>query len=108
VNFGRAGGLKPADIPYAQAQRIYTEAAAHFGLANPRLPLSEAAFRRALTAENMVTASTGLGGPQPAEVARMLAGHKGKLQEDRAWLEATRGRLQAASQRLEAAFAGLQ
>jgi argininosuccinate lyase len=108
VNFGRAGGLKPTEIPYADAQRIYAEAAGHFGLGDPRLPLSEAAFRRALTAENMVTASRGLGGPQPAEVARMLTGHEVHLQADRAWLDATRGKLQEASQRLDAAFARLQ
>ena len=75
VNFGRAHDLKPSDIPYAEAQRIYAEAAGAFKLdATTKLPLSEAAFRRALTAENMVAASQGLGGPQPAEVARMMAG----------------------------------
>jgi argininosuccinate lyase len=83
VNFGRAHGLKPADIPYSEAQRVYAEAAGAFKLANTNLPLSEAAFRRALTAENMVGVSQGLGGPQPAEVARMMAGHAARLQTDR-------------------------
>jgi argininosuccinate lyase len=107
VTYGRANGLKPADIPYAQAQRIYREAAAQSKLDRSELPLSEAAFRRALTAENMVTASQGLGGPQPAEVARMLTAEQNQLQSHRAWLAASRAKLNDASARLQAAFGGL-
>jgi argininosuccinate lyase len=107
VNYGRGHHLRASEIPYAEAQRIYAELAGVSKL-DPKLPLSEEAFRRALTAENMVTASKGLGGPQPSEVARMLAGRNERLAADRAWLDATRAKLAAAAQRLDQAFMSLR
>lgn len=107
VNYGRGHHLRASDIPYAEAQRIYAEIAATAKL-DTKLPLSEARFRTVLTAENMVAASKGLGGPQPAEVARMLKGANERLVADRAWLETTRSKLTNAAQKLDQAFAGLR
>lgn len=107
VTFGRGKNLKPAEIAYADAQRIYTEAAKFFGMNDAKLPLSEARFRQALTAENMVNSSQGLGGPQPEEVARMLAAQGAALAADSRGLDAMRGRLAAASRTLNETFAGL-
>jgi argininosuccinate lyase len=107
VNFGRGHHLRASEIPYAEAQRIYAGVAASAKV-DTKLPLTEAQFRRSLTAENMVTTSKGLGGPQPAEVARMLASARDRLGADRGWLDATRGKLAAASQKLDQAFAGLR
>ena len=103
VNYGRGNRLRASQIPYSEAQRIYAEIATAAKM-DAKLPLSEEAFRRSLSAENMVTASKGLGGPQPAEVARMLDGAKDRLAADRAWLEATRKKLVDASQRFDEAF----
>jgi argininosuccinate lyase len=106
VNYGRGHQLRASEIPYAEAQRIYAEIAAAAKM-ETKLSLSEEQFRRSLTAENMVTASKGLGGPQSSEVARMLAGAKDKLAADKAWLEATRAKLADAAQRLDQAFTRL-
>jgi argininosuccinate lyase len=107
VNYGRSNNLKPTEIPYDAAQRIYTDAAQLFKLENAQLPLSEAQFRTSLTAENMVGASKGIGGPQPAEVARMLAAQNAQLRSDRDWLDTARRKLTQAAQKRDAAFAQL-
>ena len=107
VNYGRGHHLRASAIPYPEAQRIYAEVAASSKV-DAKLPLSEEQFRRSLTAENMVSASKGLGGPQPSEVARMLAVAKDRLGADRSWLDATRASLATAAQKLDQAFMRLR
>jgi argininosuccinate lyase len=106
VTYGRANQLRPGEIPYTQAQRLYAETAAAFGLP-VLLPITEQEFRRALSAEGMVRASQGLGGPQPAEVARMLIGHRDGLAADWYWVTAARDRLGQAAVKRDIAFAAL-
>jgi argininosuccinate lyase len=73
VVYARSKNLRPKEFPYEQAQRIYKEAGAKYQLAQAVLPLDEATFRATLSPANMVRTRTGTGGPQPAEVRRMLA-----------------------------------
>jgi argininosuccinate lyase len=108
VTYGRSNSLRPTQIPFAAAQEIYAKAAAHFALKETKLPLAEADFRRALTAENMVRSSLGLGGPQPAEVQRMLGAQRTQLAADNAWIAERRAKLAAASNALNRAFTQLR
>jgi argininosuccinate lyase len=108
VSYGRSNALRPTQIPFSAAQDIYAKAAAHFGLKETKLPLAEADFRRALTAENMVQSSLGLGGPQPAEVQRMLSAQRKQLAADQAWIIERQAKLASASSALNRAFTQLR
>ncbi|MGZ5105183.1 MAG: argininosuccinate lyase [Usitatibacter sp.] len=104
VDFGRKNKLKPADIAYADAVRIYAEAGKKFALQDTKLPLTEARFRSSLSPEGMVNSSQGLGGPQPAEVKRMLEGGRKRLADDVAWAKDRQAKLDDARARLDATF----
>ena len=101
TNYGRAHGLTPKEIPYQEGVRIYRE------VTGEKLPLTEAQFRSAFDAKLMVTSRRGLGGPQPAEVKRMLAESHTRLASDGAWLQARRQHLQDAQATLDKAFSQL-
>ncbi len=107
VTYGRANRLRPAEIPFVEAQRVYAQAVARFGLP-PSLPLTEPEFRQTLSAQGMVRASKGMGGPQPAEVARMRADQRGRLGADRDWVAAARDHQARSGVRRDGAFAALQ
>ncbi len=107
VSHARDNQLEPKAFPYAQAQRIYTEAGKKYDLNEPTLPLDEPTFRRTLSPRNMVDTRVGIGGPQPDEVRRMLSLAREQLQVDRAWVNGRRTRLAEADAKLNQAFAAL-
>jgi argininosuccinate lyase len=107
VSYGRANKLKPAEIPLEVARELYTAAVKAFDFPRTGFPLTQERFRTALSAQNMLASSKGLGGPQRAETARMLAAEKSRLAQDAAWLKAQQDRLVRAQDKLDRTFSGL-
>ena len=108
VKLAKERQLKPAEFPYADARRLYTEAAQKFSISPTQLPLDEATFRAALSAEAMVRTRVGIGGPQPQEVTRMLGLARQSLQADRTWLQERNTRLLESQARLNQSFGKLR
>lgn len=103
VDYAKARDIKPLDFPYAQAQRIYAESVK--GLNVPaELPMSEAEFRSTLDPAAIIRHRASAGGPQPAEMARMLSLARQRLAQQAEWVAAQRGRIAAALARLDADF----
>jgi argininosuccinate lyase len=89
TNYGRSQGLKLNEIPYAEAARIYNADA------KQDFPLDEAEFKATISAEHMVSVSKGIGGPQFAEVTRMLADGHTRMKSDLDWLKSQKDHLAA-------------
>jgi argininosuccinate lyase len=101
TDYGRGRGLRLQEIPYAEAARIYE------AQTKQAFPLSEADFAEVISPEYMVFGRKGTGGPQPAEVNRMLSGERDKVAAEFAWLKASSDALARAEAALDGAFAAL-
>jgi len=101
TDYGRARGKRPAELTDEELQAIYVEA-----IGEP-LPLPPGTIHDAMDPAKMVAARKGLGGPQPAEVRRMLAAQQLGVQADESWLKSRREALQAAAKARQAAFDAL-
>ena len=104
VDHARANNLLPKAFPYADAVRIYVGSAQKYKQADTKLPLDEKTFRTTLSPEDMVRTRVGIGGPQPAEVRRMIAAAQKALESDRTWLAERDTKLLAAEAKLNNEF----
>ncbi|HZC25411.1 MAG TPA: argininosuccinate lyase [Actinopolymorphaceae bacterium] len=99
TEFGRGRMVGPRELQLADLDRLY-----HEETGEP-FPLDVTAYQRAVDPAEFVRSRTGVGGPQPVEVARMLSEHRRALAELDAWRTGELGRLAAAADDLAAAFA---
>jgi argininosuccinate lyase len=105
VSYARANNIRPPDFPYDQARRIYLETLREMQLPGDALPLSEAEFRAALNPLDIVHNRVTSGGPQPAEMTRMLKAAQQQVQAQQQWSEARRARIDKALATLDQDFA---
>lgn len=101
TDFGRSQKLSMREIPYREAARIYQSMASH------AFPLDEREFAEVSSPEYLVFGRKGIGGPQIAEVDRMLARQREDLAADLAWTHARRIDLSHADAQLDAAVAAI-
>ncbi|ANN79511.1 argininosuccinate lyase [Bordetella flabilis] len=103
VDYARDKDIKPLDFPYAEARRIYAETVK--GTKYPQeLPMSEAEFRATLDPRAIVRNRATVGGPQPAEMQRMLGQARDKLAAQAAWIKARRAHIDEALAGLDRDF----
>ena len=103
VDFAKEKDIKPMDFPYADARRIYAQAVK--GSKYPaELPISEAEFRSTLNPIAIINNRASVGGPQPAEMNRMLKNAGQKLAEQNEWIQGKRARVNASLARLDDDF----
>ena len=107
VSYARPLDLTPKTIPFNVVTDLFAKTLAKFNMPAQPFPMTEAEFRQVMSPEWIVTHTKGVGGPQPAETARMLKEAQARLDTDKAWLAAQRDKLAKADAALDQAFAAL-
>ena len=108
VEYARAHDIRPSDFPYQEAQRIYAETVQHeMPGSDTALPLTEADFRKSLDPTAIVHERATSGGPQPAEMSRMLAEAKTALAAQKTWITGRRAAIDQALAQVDRDFSTL-
>ena len=103
VGHAKKNNIKPLEFPYAEAQRIYAETVK--GTDYPQtLPMSEAQFKENLDPVMIVKNRKTSGGPQPAEMQRMIAAANEDLVGQQNWINDQRNKITTALGQLDADF----
>lgn len=107
VDYAKDHDIRPSDFPYAEAQRIYAQTLQEMKVEGGPLPMSEAEFRATLDPVAIVRNRATAGGPQPAEMARMLAAAQARVKQQDGWIGERRNRIDSALASLDGDFGKL-
>jgi argininosuccinate lyase len=107
VSYARPLDLTPKTIPFDKVTEIFGQTLLKFEMPAQPLPMTEAEFREVMSPDWIVAHTQGIGGPQPAETARMLKAAQERLDADKVWMKQQRDRLAQADVVLDKAFAAL-
>jgi argininosuccinate lyase len=92
VEYAKANDIKPLDFPYPEARRIYAQAVQGLGYP-PELPMGEEEFRATLDPVAIVRHRATVGGPQPAEMQRMLKLSMQRSAQQEEWINNKRAHI---------------
>ncbi|WP_277030127.1 lyase family protein [Turicimonas muris] len=105
VSFARANKILPLDFPYEEMKRIYKEVIEkEYPSASSELPMSLERFKAALDPVAIINNRKTEGGPQPAEIEKMLQDVKDKNEKRTQWLEKQVTQINQSLQNLESEF----
>jgi argininosuccinate lyase len=107
VDVAKAKNIKPLEFPYEEAKRIYKDAVKDYPGAATELPMPEAEFKETLNPIAIVQNRQTVGGPQPAEMKRMVALAKQTNKEQAQWIQNKKSAIDNAQKDLDRDFAKL-
>jgi argininosuccinate lyase len=87
VDFAKLRNIKPLEFPYEEAKRIYKDAVKDYPGAAAELPMSYAEFKESLNPTSIVQNRQTSGGPQSAEMKRMVTLAKKNIKEQAQWIQ---------------------
>ena len=105
VSYARAHNILPLNFPYEEMKRIYKEVIEkEYQSASPELPMSLERFQAALNPVAIINNRKTEGGPQPAEIEKMLHDVHDKNEKQTKWLETQVNQINQSLQNLESEF----
>lgn len=104
VTYARENNITPMNFTYEQAKAVYTGLAARDPNLPKTFPMDEQEWNDSRDPAAIVRNRAVKGGPQPAELDRMIAMAKEKLAESEAWTRTEKERIASAETRLNREF----